>query len=34
MGTAFNEAFSGRDKDDHYMGVENSYRADTAEHFS
>lgn len=34
VGTVFNEASSGRDKDDHYMGVENSYRADTAELFS
>lgn len=30
VGIVFNEASSGRDKDDRYLRVENSYRADTA----
>lgn len=34
VGTVFNEASSGRDKDDRYLGVENYYRADTAGLFS
>lgn len=34
VGIVFNEASSGRDKDDRYLGVENSYRADTAGLFS